>query len=65
MKHAGEKTKKHIYSRTSKRNLKTKKTKLEHIVALRQRKAPYNEEATQFTLEYFILLQDFSHYFLL
>lgn len=35
MKHAGEKTKKHIYSRTSKRKLKTKKTKLEHIVVLR------------------------------
>lgn len=36
MKHAGEKTKKkHIYSRTSKRKLKTKKPKLEHIVVLR------------------------------
>lgn len=42
-----------------------KKPKLQHIVVLRWRKAPYNEEATQFTLEYFILLQDFSHYFLL
>lgn len=38
MKHAGEKTKKkHIYSRTSKRKLKTKKPKLEHIVVLREK----------------------------
>lgn len=58
-----QKKKKHIYSRTSK--AEDKKPKLEHIVVLRWRKAPYNEDATQFTLEYFILLQDFSHYFLL